>query len=123
MMDTAQATAEPEQATTETTEGPVSTPAWCPPQGRRVRSDGLRSREAILRKAATAWRRADGIEGLSLSRIANAVGMSKSGIYAHFGSKKELQLSRRSRWLVRSSTISVVVPAAEAKPGLERLNA
>ena len=56
------------------------------------RSDGDRNRAAILREAA---RRAtvEGLDGLSLSRLAEEVGISKSGLFGLFGSKEELQLS------------------------------
>jgi AcrR family transcriptional regulator len=62
------------------------------PVSRRHRSDGERSRQAIL---ATAARLASthGIERLSIGDLATEVGMSKSGLYAHFGSKEELQLA------------------------------
>ena len=35
----------------------------------------------------------DGLDGLSLGALATHIGMSKSGLYAHFGSKEELQLA------------------------------
>jgi AcrR family transcriptional regulator len=59
---------------------------------RRRRSDGERSRNAILDRAAK-LATVEGLEGLSIGRLAEASGMSKSGIYAHFGSKEELQLA------------------------------
>jgi AcrR family transcriptional regulator len=59
---------------------------------RKRRSDGERSRNAILREAAQ-LATVEGIGGLSISRLAEAVGMSKSGLFAHFGSKQELQLA------------------------------
>src|SRR3954467_3477263 len=59
---------------------------------RKLRSDGERSRTAILDEAAR-LATVEGISGLSLSRRADAVGMSKSGLFAHFGSKEELQLA------------------------------
>jgi AcrR family transcriptional regulator len=59
---------------------------------RKRRSDGERSRNAILREAAQ-LATVEGIGGLSISRLADAVGMSKSGLFAHFGSKQELQLA------------------------------
>src|SRR5512134_1340193 len=62
------------------------------PAARRRRSDGERSRETILR-AAAGLATVEGITGLSLGRLAEAVGMSKSGLFAHFRSKEELQLS------------------------------
>ena len=59
---------------------------------RRRRSDGERSRGAILDEAAR-LATVEGIEGLSIARLADAVGMSKSGLFAHFKSKEELQLA------------------------------
>jgi AcrR family transcriptional regulator len=75
--------------------------------GRRSRSDGERSRSAILQEAAQ-LATVDGLDGLSIGRLAEAVGMSKSGLYAHFGSKEELQLA-------------TIEPALAADTGLERL--
>jgi AcrR family transcriptional regulator len=62
------------------------------PSQRRQRSDGARSRETILRAAAN-LATVDGLEGLSIGNLAAHIGMSKSGLYAHFGSKEELQLA------------------------------
>ena len=59
---------------------------------RAHRSDGDRRRSAIL-DAAARLATTEGIGGLSMSRLADAVGMSKSGLFAHFGSKEELQLA------------------------------
>src|SRR4051794_5061528 len=59
---------------------------------RRQRSDGQRSRETILRAAAN-LATVDGLEGISIGNLAAHIGMSKSGLYAHFGSKEELQLA------------------------------
>ena len=61
-------------------------------QTRRTRADGERSRRAILRTAAN-LATIDGLEGLSIGNLAAHTGMSKSGLYAHFGSKEELQLA------------------------------
>jgi AcrR family transcriptional regulator len=86
---------------------------------RKRRSDGERSRDAILRAAAR-LATVEGIEGLSLSRLAGAVGMSKSGLFAHFGSKEELQLAT----IAMASSIYdevVVRPAQAAAPGVARL--
>jgi AcrR family transcriptional regulator len=60
--------------------------------GRRQRADGRRTRARILQVAAR-LATVEGLEGLSLGRLAEATGMSKSGLYAHFGSKEELQLA------------------------------
>ncbi|MFN8160909.1 MAG: TetR/AcrR family transcriptional regulator [Solirubrobacterales bacterium] len=86
---------------------------------RRPRSDGIRSRRAILREAAS-LATVDGIEGLSLGRLAEAVGMSKSGLFAHFGSKEELQLATIDT-ADRIYREVVVDPAREAEPGTARL--
>jgi AcrR family transcriptional regulator len=59
---------------------------------RRQRADGQRSRQAIL-KGASELATIEGLEGLSIGRLADHIGMSKSGLYAHFGSKEELQLA------------------------------
>jgi AcrR family transcriptional regulator len=59
---------------------------------RRLRSDGERSRRAIL-LAAAELATVEGLDGLSIGTLAKAIGMSKSGLYAHFGSKTELQLA------------------------------
>jgi AcrR family transcriptional regulator len=89
------------------------------PKRRRQRSDGERSRSAILDEAAR-LATVEGIGGLSLSRLADAVGMSKSGLFAHFGSKEELQLAT----IETANSIfdeQVLDPAAKASGGLERL--
>jgi AcrR family transcriptional regulator len=85
----------------------------------RRRTDGERSRRAIL-DAAAQLATVEGIDGLSLSRLADAVGMSKSGLFAHFGSKEELQLAT----IDRANEIfeaRVLARASDASDGLERL--
>src|SRR5215207_2197741 len=72
------------------TSTPANPPLVRPP--RRRRSDGERSRAAILREAAR-LATVDGLDGLSLGNLAGAVGMSKSGLFAHFDSKQDLQLA------------------------------
>jgi AcrR family transcriptional regulator len=84
-----------------------------------TRSDGRRSRVAIL-DAAAQLATVEGIDGLSISRLADAVGMSKSGLYAHFRSKEELQLATVETASARFSEL-IVEPAREADSALERL--
>src|SRR5436190_24315145 len=88
---------------------------------RRRRSDGARSRAAILHEAAR-LATVDGLDGLSLARLADAVGMSKSGLFAHFGSKEELQLAT-----VETATAiyeeQVIGPARATATGVPRLRA
>jgi AcrR family transcriptional regulator len=86
---------------------------------RRRRSDGERSRNAILDEAAR-LATVEGIGGLSISRLAKAVGMSKSGLFAHFGSKEELQLATIETASVVFSE-QVLDPASMASTGLQRL--
>jgi AcrR family transcriptional regulator len=88
---------------------------------RRRRSDGERSREAILREAAR-LATVNGLDGLSLARLADAVGMSKSGLFAHFGSKEELQLATIDAASEIFDSL-VIDPAAAAAPGVARLRA
>jgi AcrR family transcriptional regulator len=86
-----------------------------------VRSDGERSRAAILHTAAR-LATVDGLDGLSLAHLADAVGMSKSGLFAHFRSKQELQLAT----VEAASAIfeqEVIEPATAARPGVARLRA
>ena len=96
--------------------------AETPPRpARKQRSDGERSRTAILNEAAR-LATVEGISGLSLGRLADAVGMSKSGLFAHFGSKEELQLAT----IETANSIfdqQVLEPAAKAETGLARLQA
>ena len=88
---------------------------------RRRRSDGEQSRIAILDEAAR-LATVEGIEGLSIGRLADAVGMSKSGLFAHFGSKEELQLAvvDKAEALFEAQ---VLEPATRASGGLARLRA
>ncbi|HXE12388.1 MAG TPA: TetR/AcrR family transcriptional regulator [Bryobacteraceae bacterium] len=89
--------------------------------GRQHRSDGERSRQAIL-KAASELATVEGLEGLSIARLADYVGMSKSGLFAHFKSKEELQLAT----IDTASAIfdrEVFEPALAASPGLARVMA
>src|SRR5215475_4167763 len=87
--------------------------------GRRVRGD--RTRQAILATAVDIAS-AEGLEGLTIGRLATELGISKSGLFAHFGSKNELQLET----IDAASVIfeeRVWLPVAELAPGLLRLAA
>src|SRR6188768_203652 len=59
---------------------------------RKPRDDGLQSRRAIL-DAAARLATTHGLEELSIGELAQHIGMSKSGLYAHFKSKEELELA------------------------------
>ena len=86
---------------------------------RHPRADGERTRGAILRAAAS-LATVDGLEGLSIGNLAAAIGMSKSGLYAHFGSKQELQLATVEE-AGQIFAEEVVQPALAAPPGLAQL--
>ena len=87
---------------------------------RRTRADGERSYRMIL-DAAARLATLEGLEGLSIGRLAGEIGMSKSGLYAHFDSKQELQLATVGA-AEDVFTAEVVAPAMEVPEGLERLN-
>src|SRR5690242_11895450 len=82
---------------------------------------GTRTRESILR-AAVDLASLEGLEGLTIGRLADELRMSKSGLFAHFGSKEELQLATieaaRERFVE-----SVLRPALKAERGYPRLMA
>ncbi|MDW2982261.1 MAG: TetR/AcrR family transcriptional regulator [Rhodanobacter sp.] len=79
------------------------------------------TRDTILDHAYALARR-DGLEGLSIGNLASDVGMSKSGVFAHFGSREDLQLAvlntGRQRFVAR-----VLLPALRQPRGLPRLRA
>src|SRR4051812_14661372 len=89
-------------------------------QGRKSRrSDGEQTRAAVLDEAAR-LATVEGLGGLSIARLASAVGMSKSGLFAHFGSKEELQLATVDAAETVFST-HVVEPASSAPTAIEQL--
>jgi AcrR family transcriptional regulator len=94
------------------------TPTAAPAQ-RRQRADGRRSRDAILDNAAR-LATVDGLEGLSIGSLAEHTGMSKSGLYAHFTSKEDLQLAtiERAQEIFEAEVLS---PARAKADGLPRL--
>jgi len=77
------------------------------------------TRAAVL---DTAVRRAsvDGLEGLTIGRLAGELSMSKSGLHGLFGSKQELQVATFER-AVESFTREVWTPVERRRPGLPRL--
>src|ERR1700759_3185716 len=88
---------------------------------RQPRADGERTRSAILRTAAS-LATVDGLEGLSIGNLAAATGISKSGLYAHFGSKQELPWATGEE-AGRILDAEVIQPAPAARPGLAQLTA
>lgn len=80
---------------------------------------GKDTRDRILQKAVDIAS-VDGLEGLTIGRLATLLGMSKSGLFGHFGSKEELQLATLAA--AREIFIDEVIrPAMHAPRGLERI--
>lgn len=89
-----------------------STPA--PTKGERTRATILDAGFRIVSK--------DGLEGLTIGTLAEATGLSKSGLFAHFGSREELLIAVLERG--QREFVDLVIQPALAKPrGLPRLRA
>ena len=84
-------------------------------------SKGAATRDGILDRAYMIAASA-GLEGLSIGPLADAVGMSKSGVFAHFGSREELQLAVLDLVATRFGE-NTLIPALRAPRGLPRLKA
>ncbi len=80
---------------------------------------GARTRESILHVAVN-LASVEGLEGLSIGRLADELKMSKSGLFAHFGSKEELQLAT-VEMAGEIFVAHVVRPALMKPPGMPRL--
>jgi AcrR family transcriptional regulator len=87
---------------------------------KRTRAPGDRSRARIVAHAAE-LATIEGLDGLSIGRLADVSGVPKSSVHALFGSKEELQLATINA--ARDSFVAeVVTPAfADAEPGRDRL--
>jgi AcrR family transcriptional regulator len=83
------------------------------------RRAGERTRAAILREAVS-LATVHGLEGLSIGDLAAALSMSKSGLYAHFGSKQDLQLATVEE-AERIFEAEVIEPARAAPAGVPQL--
>jgi AcrR family transcriptional regulator len=82
---------------------------------------GVATRDTIVGRAYDIAR-ASGVEGLSIGPLAAAVGMSKSGVFAHFGSREDLQLAVLEEAALRFGN-AVLMPALSQARGLPRLRA
>jgi AcrR family transcriptional regulator len=89
------------------------------PSQRRPRADGLRTRDHILVTAAR-LATVEGLDRLSIGGLADHLGISKSGVFAHFRSKEALQLATiETAWTIFIR--EVVEPAEAAPPGVGRV--
>jgi AcrR family transcriptional regulator len=89
------------------------------PDGRKRR--GNATRESILQAAAD-LASVEGLEGLTIGRLATELKMSKSGLFAHFGSKEDLQLATIDA-ARRRFVDHVVRPSRQLPRGRARLEA
>ena len=106
------------------TRKPLSRPALtavaCEP-GKRALLKGQQTKAAIV-DAALGLASQIGLEGLSIGALAEITGMSKSGVFAHFGSREELQISVIREYHERFER-EVFYPAMQAPRGTVRLQA
>lgn len=84
-------------------------------------SKGLETRERILDRAFRMASR-DGLGGLTIGTLADDLGLSKSGLFAHFGSKEDLQLEVLRLGATRFEE-AVLRPAFKAPRGAPRVRA
>ncbi len=89
--------------------------------GGRSLQKGQQTKAAIV-EAALGLATHIGLEGLSIGALADVMGMSKSGVFAHFGSREELQISVIHEYHQRFEQ-EVFYPALKAERGLARLRA
>ena len=87
----------------------------------RPSTKGEETRAQIL-SAAVEQASSSGFESLTIGTLAEKTGMSKSGLFAHFGSKLELQLAALDE-AARQFTEQVFMPALKAPRGVKRLKA
>lgn len=87
----------------------------------RAMQKGQQTKAAII-DAALGLATQIGLEGLSIGALAEVTQMSKSGVFAHFGSREELQISVIREYHVRFEE-EVFYPALQAGRGLPRLRA
>ena len=85
-------------------------------------SKGDTTRERILERASRLASR-DGLEGISIGGLASELGLSKSGLFAHFGSKEELQLEilKATGQRFEAQVIRPALKAARGEPRVRQL--
>jgi len=101
------------------TELPLKSPR--PPRDGRALQKGQQTKAAIV-DAALGLATQIGLEGLSIGALAEVTQMSKSGVFAHFGSREELQISVIREYHTRFED-EVFYPALQEPRGLPRLRA
>ena len=89
--------------------------------GARALQKGQQTKQLII-DAALGLAEQIGLEGLSIGVLAEVTRMSKSGVFAHFGSREELQISVIREYHQRFAN-EVFYPAMDAPRGLPRVRA
>ncbi|HMN63772.1 MAG TPA: TetR/AcrR family transcriptional regulator [Burkholderiaceae bacterium] len=104
---------------------PSAVPAGSPAAARRrpagAPRKGEQTRAAIV-EAALELAARNGLEGLTIGALAERMQMSKSGVFAHFGSREDLQIAVLKAY-ERRFVDEVLVPGLKEKRGLPRLRA
>jgi AcrR family transcriptional regulator len=100
---------------------PASSPKRSAPSPARPLPKGRQTKAAIV-DAALSLATQVGMEGLSIGALAEVMQMSKSGVFAHFGSREELQISVVREYHARFQD-EVFAPAMSKPRGLPRLRA
>ncbi len=90
-------------------------------RGGRVLQKGEQTKQAIV-EAALGLAAQIGLEGLSIGVLAEVIQMSKSGVFAHFGSREELQISVIREYYARFAD-EVFFPSLDEARGLPRVRA
>ena len=106
---------------TSTTPQPDSSLSVSKPHHERALQKGQQTKQLII-DAALRLAGQVGLEDLSIGVLAEVTHMSKSGVFAHFGSREELQLSVVREYYQHFSD-EVFFPAMQAPRGLPRLRA
>jgi AcrR family transcriptional regulator len=99
----------------------MATATGTPAQTSLGASKGAITRAAVLDRAVD-LASVEGLEGLTIGRLAAELGMSKSGLFAHFGSKQELQLATVDA-AARRFWVAVIEPTLGVDEGVPRLRA
>jgi AcrR family transcriptional regulator len=96
-------------------------PSPATPATSAATAKGANTRGMLLGRACELAARV-GLEGVSIGELASAAGMSKSGVFAHFGSREDL-VRQTLDWAADSFTARVMAPALRQPRGLPRLQA
>lgn len=88
---------------------------------RRSNAEAAQTRAAIIERAVETAS-IDGLEGVTIGRLADDLGMNKAGVIGHFGSKTDLQRAAlHQAWQIYLN--EVWEPCQDERPGLQRLRA